>query len=86
MPRQQILTETQTTSDVFKFRIADPTILLDNFQSGDPWKLQARSPQGEWVDTDLDFKEAGGGKLDVEVELEYRLTGGAVGARAWIFH
>ena len=82
--RRQVLTSTQTESDEFNFRSPGASILLSG-HAGGIWTLQVKSPSGDWIDTDLTFDEDGGEPILVIAEESYRLTGGSVGAEAWVY-
>ena len=81
----QVLFATESESDPFNFP-ADGAgkILLDGHQGG-TWTLQIQSPLGNWLDTDITFSENGGSPDIIPFRLSYRLTGGTVGAQAWIW-
>ena len=58
-------------------------VLLDTHKGG-TWVLQQESPIGNWIDSDLTFDDSGTKIYLLSAAYQYRLTGGMVGAQAWI--
>ena len=91
---RQILETTQATGSVFMVRGGAPTfsgpqdllsrqqVLLDT-HAGGVWTLQVKSPGDVWIDTDIAFSDMGVKAFWGSPELEYRLSGGTVGTRAY---
>ena len=84
----QILSETQAVSETFRLPGGVGFILMDN-HAGGTWILEARSPENQWVPlggpAGVEFDEPGMSALHCASTLDYRLRGGTVGARAWLY-
>lgn len=82
---QQILRDDQTTSIEVSDLSGITHITLTDFQEGEKWVVQRKSPNGEnWIDLDVTF-EAEGSKVFYAVPgITYRITGGTVGATCWV--
>ena len=82
-----ILASTQDTSDTFRTRGGISFLLLSG-HAGGTWKLQVEDPDGVWVDVTGDqgvqFNDDGYQVFYADSELTFRLTGGTVGAKAWL--
>ena len=76
-----ILLETQSESFTFKTREGSRVLLIDRYQGG-TWTLQALTPWGDWVDTNVTFDSDGIKAFVTDFGITYRLAGGDVGARA----
>lgn len=87
MAYKRVLGPTQTTSDEFAAPGGLAHLLLSG-HSGGTWKLQVKDPDGTWVDLDGDtgvtFDDDGMVTWYGTAHLMYRLTGGTVGAKAWM--
>ena len=83
---KQILSATQATSDEFPAggNRYSATVML-TAHAGGTWTLQVEAPDGTWIDTNVTLT-ANDIFSDVIFErgLKYRLTGGSVGAKAWV--
>ena len=81
-----ILSDTQTTSDTHEAaggRYSGTVFLTGH--AGGTWTLQAESPDGDWIATNVTFTADGiQSNIIFEEGVRYRLTGGTVGAKAWI--
>ena len=86
MSMRQFLDITQATSEAHEAagtRYSGTIFLTDH--AGGTWTLQAQSPDGDWVDTNVTFKDNGiQSSIIFEQGIHYRLAGGTVGAKAWI--
>ena len=81
---KQILSITQTISEEFQLPGGNSFITLA-VHSGGTWKLQMKTPDDEWIAFDDVIFAAAGQKAFVSVfGPMYRVTGGTVGAKAWI--
>ena len=83
---KQFLIATQTTSDEHPAaggRYSGTIFLTDH--AGGTWTLQAESPDGDWVDTNVTFTADGiQSNIIFEQGISYRLNGGSAGAKAWV--
>ena len=90
----RILKDDQATGASFRVRTGNPTFsgsqdlasihhILLTEHAGGIWVLQARDPDDpdDWVDSDVDFDDNGVKSFHASPELEYRLTGGSMGAK-----
>ena len=84
---KQILADTQTTSDEYHAggNRYSATVILTN-HAGGTWTLEVEAPDGTWVDPEsVQFtKNDVFSNVIFERGLNYRLTGGSVGATAWV--
>lgn len=93
---QQILATTEAVSKTWKPRSgshdwsgrADVTgrqqVIVD-VHTGGTWTVQARiASDGIWIDTDITFDDVGIKAYWASNELEYRLSGGTLGAQAHV--
>ena len=86
--QKRILDATETEGSLFYHPGNMLVSILLSDHAGGTWTLQKQTPDGAWVDL--------GGDLGVEFDsdgeqffygtpiLPYRLTGGTVGAKAWV--
>ena len=86
--QDQILFSDQAIGREFRHPGGIGFILLSQFQAGTPWTLQAKSPDGEWVQVDgdagLEFQESGYKAWYADPVTIFRLNGGVMGAKAWL--
>lgn len=84
MPRQ-VLTETQATSGWWKHTGYEMMIEM-SLHTGGTWVVQFESAHaaGTWIDTDVEFDDAGQQVVRGSSDSKYRLHGGTVGAAAYI--
>lgn len=81
---KQILDTTDATSSVFRATTAENLVLLLE-HAGGTWKLEVQAPSGTWLPTDGgSFTVSGDFIVEVAMGLKYRLSGGTVGAKAWV--
>ena len=84
---KKILGIAQTTSAEFGHPGGLAFILMDR-HAGETWTLQVQTPEGRWVDLSgvggVEFDENGMQVFYGTGALSYRLTGGTVGAEAWV--
>ena len=80
---KKILDIAQVTGDVFK-PIGGPSVILLSGHTGGTWTLQVENPNGIWQDTAISFTAVGDQGFRLSPELSYRLSGGTVGAEAWL--
>ena len=80
----EILSTTDASGDAFAATGGHTTVLLDTFVEGNPWILQVESPNKVWVNTDIVFTGVGIQDFTTVAGLSYRLSGGAMGARAYV--
>ena len=81
----KILEKTETTGSEFRHPGGVALIGLGSFQAGAEWRVQAQLPGGEWVDDQPSFSAGGVIVWYGSPEIMYRITGGSVGAEAWVF-
>lgn len=79
----EVLSTTDTTGS-FTATGGHTTVLVDTFVDGNPWILQVESPNKVWVNTDIVFTGVGIQDFTTVAGLAYRLSGGAMGARAYV--
>ena len=79
----QILDTADTTSDVFTPPGGVSFVLLSD-HAGGTWQLQVRTPDGDWIDDEMEFTENGIQAWYGSPALAYRLNGGTAGAKAWV--
>ena len=91
---RQILEATDAEGKIFMFRGGAPTytgpqdilsrqeVIID-IHTGDTWTLQERVPGRTWIDTDIIFEDVGVKAFWASQEMEYRLSGGTIGAEAF---
>ena len=79
----QVLSDTQTTSEEFRFSGKVGFVILSGYTSG-TWTLQVEAPDGSWIDSDINFTGNGIKSFDSTHSLNWRLTGGDAGAEAWV--
>ena len=91
---RQILDITEATGSVFMVRGGAPTfsgpqdllsaqIVIMDIHAGGTWNLEVRVPDGNWVPTGIELTSIDVHDFRSSGELEFRLTGGTVGARAY---
>lgn len=80
---KQILLDSQATGEEFK-PIGGPMVILLSGHVGGTWTLQIETPNGVWQDTAITFAANGDQGFRLSPELTYRLTGGTIGAEAWL--
>ena len=86
---KQVLEATETTSKPFTVYTPIAAILLAD-HAGGTWKLQVLKPGGDqdvetdWVDDEYTATDNGLKAIYTFPELLYRITGGDVGAEAWL--
>ena len=87
-PVKAVLAATETTGSEF-FVTEDRAFLLMEGHAGGEWTLQIKTPDDTW----MDIADSSGGILFDDDGLQffygqaylpYRLTGGTVGAQAWL--
>lgn len=83
MPEKQILTDTQTEGDVFSVQGVYAEITLSK-HSGGQWTVQRRTPDDEWIDTNIVFARNDVKSFVAMPGLPYRIAGGTAGATAWV--
>ena len=79
----QILNETQDTSYEFYLPTGTQGILVTD-HAGGTWILQCSIDGSDWIDTDLDTDSDGLGSFQAFATLRYRLSGGTMGAKAYV--
>ena len=81
----KILESTAATSDAFGSPGTRVTLLIDT-HAGGVWRMETLTPAGNWVAvTSADLLDASGEwNFWPRPGGEYRLTGGTVGAQAWV--
>ena len=90
----QILKNDQATGASFRVRTGNPTFtgsqdlsaihhVILTTHAGGTWVLQAHDPDDDddWLDTDINFTDNGIKSFNASPEIEYRLTGGTIGAK-----
>lgn len=77
----RILTDTQTTGDVFTMSAGLVAIHMGHHAGGE-WILQARYIDGTWTETDVSFDDVGIQFFHAVPTKKYRLHGGTVGGDA----
>ena len=85
--RRQILANTEATSDVFKLDPGGHYQLIVTEHAGGVWQLEGRiSKDHDWISVGSDGEFTGDGikSMFLNGEMEWRLTGGTVGAEAYI--
>ena len=84
----QILKATETTGSLFNHPGSKLVSIFLSDHAGGTWKLQKQNPDGDWVDLDgglgVEFDSEGEQFFYGTPLLFYRLTGGSVGAKAWL--
>ena len=90
LPPKQVLADDQAIGDAFNLQGGRTFILLKGHAGGE-WKLQIFAPDGEWMDIaddsgGISFDSAGLQFFYAQGWLSYRLNGGVMGAKAWVFN
>ena len=82
---KKILESTETTGQPFRAAGGVLIIQLEE-HAGGTWRLEARSVSNPtvWVEDEMTFTDDGRKAFYASPELDYRLTGGAVGAVAYL--
>ena len=83
---KQILSATQAGSDEFPAggNRYSATVML-TAHAGGTWTLQVQAPDDTWINTNVTFTSNDiFSDVIFERGLNYRLTGGSVGATAWV--
>ena len=84
---RKILDATETTGPTFSVMSERAAVVLSKFQAGAAWTMQRLTPDAsgtEWVATAHSFMASGEFVVGLVPGREYRLTGGAPGAEAWV--
>ena len=87
-PLKQIITDSQTEGSEFSVSEDRAFILMEGYVSGE-WKLQIRTPNGNWMDIadssgGISFNSDGLQFFYAQPWLNYRIAGGDAGAEAWL--
>ena len=81
----QIL-ESTSSGAIFRTYSGRYQLMLEDFQAGAAWILFARTlGSTDWVDTNTMFRGSGIRRVEMLENVEYRLHGGATGAKAHLF-
>ena len=91
---KQILEATDAEGKIFMFRGGAPTYTgpqdilsrqqaIVDVHTGGTWTLQERVPDRTWIDSDITFDDVGVKAFWASQEMEYRLSGGTIGAEAF---
>ena len=81
-----VLGQTDRTSKMWG-GIPGQLFVLFGTHAGGNWKLEIQDPDGNWIDVSPDpnpFSETGLWWFESAAALRYRLSGGVVGAKAWV--
>ena len=83
---KQILVDTADTSESFRLRGNRSLILMADFQAGSDWVLQMATPEAipRWLSTTYTLSASGPLEFRSFPGVVYRVSGGAVGAVAWV--
>ena len=84
-PSNPQLKSTQTASDPFYLNGGDYFALLSDYTGTEIWLLEIENPDGDWIGTGVTFTNNGIKVFKSTQLLRYRLSGGDVGAKAWVF-
>ena len=86
MAEENLILEAASSGVIFRVYNGPHQIILEDFQAGSAWILYARIiGETEWIDTNTLFRGAGIRRVEMLEDIEYRLLGGATGAKAYIF-
>ena len=80
----QVLEDTQTEGREFSLRGTYGEVLLSK-HSGGTWTLQRKTPDDEWIDTNVTFVQNNATSFVVMPGQTYRIEGGTAGATAWAY-
>ena len=85
----KILASDQTTGGAFRAAAGAHIISLAGYSGSTAWTLQQKHPEqvsgaDVWLDSNVTFTESGIKSVILSNAYEYRLTGGTVGASAYL--
>ena len=83
MAEFQILTDTQAEGSEFSVSGIYSEIVLSK-HSGGTWTLQRKTPDDEWIDTNVSFTGNDVKSFVGMPGVVYRVEGGTTGATAWV--